>query len=156
MPSKAILSEFIFWKGKYYGNKDDKGQKHGYEYDFVIKSENPKEIVIVESKGYSSESRIPVGDSNTNNTLSWFYGRTLPFIKTFFTKEISEGYRFKACYITSAGYFEDGYAYLNAQMKLKPKNLDGFYDGESLMKLLNYKILTRKWFGKSLTLFKNF
>jgi hypothetical protein len=133
---RTIYSNATVTHGKYYSKKNDAGDKEGYEYDFIIHSENPKEIVIVEAKGYSSESRIPIGDSKTNNTLSWFYGRTLPFIKSFFSKEVGEGYRFKACYITSSGFFEDGHAYLIAQGKLKPNKLLGYYDGNALLELL--------------------
>lgn len=153
---KGILFEFLLYPvlrtiyssagiihGKYYDRRNEKGEKEGYEYDFIIKSENPKEIIVVEAKGYSSESRISVGDSNKKNTLSWFYCRTLPFVKTFLKDEIGDGYRFRACYITSAGYYDDGYTYFKSQIKFKPKNLNGFYDGNSLLKLLDENNFSR-------------
>jgi hypothetical protein len=146
---KGILFEFLLYPvfltiysnatvtpGKYLSKKNENGTKEGYEYDFIILSENPKEIIIIEAKGYSAERRIAIGDSSKQNTLSWFYGKTLPFVKSFYQKEIEQGYRLKACYITSAGFFKDGYTYLKAQAKLKSKKLDGFYDGEALLNLL--------------------
>lgn len=146
---KGILFEFLLYPliravygnagiihGRLFSRKNPDKSKEGYEYDFVIRSETPKEIVVIEAKGYSPDNRIPVGRSDMNNTLSWFYGRTLPFLKTFYTKEIAEGYKFRACYITSAGFFEDGIAFLNAHKKLKSRLLAGYYDGAALLQLL--------------------
>lgn len=146
---KGILFEFLLYPliravygnagiihGRFFSRKNADKSKEGYEYDFIIRSETPKEIVVIEAKGYSPDNRIPVGRSDMNNTLSWFYGRTFPFLKTFYTKEIAEGYKIRACYITSAGFLEDGIAFLNAHKKLKPQLLAGYYDGSALLQLL--------------------
>jgi hypothetical protein len=152
---KGILFEFLLYPlfravygnagiihGRYFSRKNPDKSKEGYEYDYIIKSETPKEIVVVEAKGYSAENRIPVGKNDIKNTLSWFYGKTLPFLKTFYYKEIEQGYKFKACYITSAGFFDDGIAFLNAHKKLKSQKLEGYYDGTALLELLDEQDLT--------------
>lgn len=116
----------------------EKDSKEGYEYDYIIKSAHPKEIVIVELKGYSSSAFIALGDSNTKNTLRWFFRRTLPFAQKFFKNEISEGYSVKGCFITSAGFFDNGVTFLKEINSgvFKPKKLECYYDGESLSKVL--------------------
>ncbi|GEO05547.1 hypothetical protein AAE02nite_32110 [Adhaeribacter aerolatus] len=134
------------------------GGKENYEYDYIIKSSNPNEILIVELKGYSSLSKIPIGSSDTKNTLSWFFRRTLPFAKRHFQKEIQDtGKKFRGCFITSASFYEDGINFLNGinNGSFKPQNLNAFYDGQSLLKLLeenNYskvKSTVEKFFIKS-------
>ena len=132
-----------------YRAKKEDGKTY-YEYDFVILSEQPKEIIVVEAKGYASTSTIELGTPDTRNTLQWFYGRTFPFIKTFFAKELSEGYKLKACYITSARISDEGKKFLKTRAQLKPKNLYGYYEGSSLKAYLHeqgvdqvYKTLKR-------------
>lgn len=145
---KGILFEFLLYPlfrakygnaginhGKYLSKKNPDKSKEGYEYDFIIISENPKEIVVVEAKGYSPDNRIPVGRNDEKNTLSWFFGKTLPFLKSIYAKEIAEGYKLKACYITSAQFYEDGMTFLDKQSKFKSQHLEGWYDGSSLLQL---------------------
>ena len=112
------------------------GVKEGYEYDFIILSEHPKELVVVEAKGYTSESRFAIGNTSTKNTLSWFFGKTVPFLKKKYANEISQGYRLKACFITSAGFFDNGKQYMSAMKSLKSKKLDIYYDGKALITML--------------------
>ena len=56
------------------------------------RSSNPKEIIIVELKGYHSKYKIPLGSFETKNTIKWFFSNTLPFIKDKYQNEINEGY----------------------------------------------------------------
>jgi hypothetical protein len=135
---KTIYPNAEIIHGKTYTNKNNDGTKEYYEYDYIVKSSNPHEILIVELKGYSSNAKIQVGDSNTKNTLKWFFRRTLLFAKKQFKKEIEEGAHFVGTFITSAGYFQDGYEFLEklSTSSIKPKNLDIGYDGAQLLTLL--------------------
>lgn len=148
---KGVLFEYLLYPvlKTYYPNaeiihgKTLSEQKPGkmkeyYEYDYIIKSSNPKEIVIVELKGYSSNVYIPVGNSATKNTLGWFFRKTLPFAKRYFKKEINEGAHFAACFITPAKYYDDGHAFIKeiSDSNIKPIKLEIAYDGEKLFKLL--------------------
>ncbi len=134
---KHLYSSAIILQGIIY-SKVNEGKKEGYEYDYVIISSNPKEIIIVELKGYSSTSSINLGDWETKSTLSWFFKRTLPFIKEKFKKEISEGYSFKGCYITSGNFHENGQLFLKKmnESSFKPKNLEVSYDRKNILELL--------------------
>lgn len=134
---KAFYTDAEITQGRVLKLKE-KDSKEGYEYDYIIRSAHPKEIVIVELKGYSSSAFIPLGDSNTKNTLRWFFRRTLPFAQKFFKNEISEGYKLKGCFITSAGFFDNGITFLQEinSGDLKPKKLECYYNGESLSTLL--------------------
>lgn len=129
--------------GKTLSEKID-GKKEKYEYDYIIRSDQPKEIIVVELKGYSSENKIPVGKMNEQNTLTWFFGRTLQFAKKKYAKELGEGYRLRACYITSAGFYNDGKKYLDGQKVYKSKKLEVYYDGPELLKLLENNEMPRE------------
>lgn len=117
---------------------DGKETKEGYEYDYVIKSSNPKEIIIVELKGYKSEYQIAWGDSSSKSTASWFFRKTFPFIRDKFQREIIENYLLKSVYITSGGFTtkaETNLKNLNSST-LKSKQMDVFYNREKILKLL--------------------
>ena len=134
---KSLYPDAMIRQGETLSEKLPDGSKEKYEYDYIIQSNTPKEIVLVELKGYSSEARIAVGNTETQNTLNWFFGRTLPFAKKQFAKELAAGYKLSACYITSAGYWPDGLKFLEAQKKLAPKKLFTHYDGERLLDFLD-------------------
>lgn len=109
-----------------------------YEYDYIIKSSKPKEIIIIELKGYKSTYKIPLGDYQTKNTVKWFFNRTLTFAKKNFQKEINEGYIFKACFITSSDFTEEAITYLETlkQGGLNPKRLDVYFNRKKLFEFL--------------------
>jgi hypothetical protein len=124
---------------KNFTNKDtQKVEKERYEYDYVIRSSNPKEIIIIELKGYHSAHQIPLGKYDTKYTLKWFFNRTLPFIKDKYQVDIDNGYAFKAVYITSSMFEPEAVAHLIELNKgtFKPKRLDVFYDREKLLELI--------------------
>ena len=134
---KSLYPDAMIIQGKTISEKLDNGGKERYEYDYIIQSNTPKELVVVELKGYSSEASIPLGKSDKQNTLSWFFGRTLPFAKKHYAKELSEGFRLRAAYITSAGFYPDGKKFLEAQAKYKSPKLSTHYDGRSLLSFLD-------------------
>ena len=64
-----------------FNKKTQKEENRKFEYDFIIKSENPKEILVIELKGYHSKYKIPLGDFETENSIKWFFCYTFPIIK---------------------------------------------------------------------------
>lgn len=100
----AEINHSYFFRKNYVDKKDGRTITEGYEYDYVIRSSNPKEIIIVELKGYKSTYAIRLGDYETKYTTNWFFKRTLPFIREKYKTDEEEGYRFKGCYITSSEY----------------------------------------------------
>jgi hypothetical protein len=135
---RGLYPDAYFDRGRTLTGLDDTGKKIGYEYDYIIRSANPPELVFVELKGYNSAATIALGHKNKKATLKWFFDRTLQFGMKYFKQEISEGLRPKAVYITSANFWDDGKSYLAAmnQGKLKSINMDIGYDGASLTELL--------------------
>ncbi|MBL0684869.1 hypothetical protein [Aquimarina mytili] len=136
-PNAEIKPNFYFSKN-ITNKKDNTITTEGYEYDYVIKSSNPKEIIVVELKGYKSTYAIPLGDYKTKNTISWFFRKTLPFIKEKFKKDIGEGYVFKGCYISSSEYTKEAIEDLDKLKggSLKPKRLDIYYNRQKLFDFL--------------------
>ncbi len=117
---------------------EGKNVKEYYEYDFIIHNNQPKEIVIVELKGYHSGFRINVGPYDKKSTLKWFFNTTLPFARKFYKKERAD-YPVKGVYITTAYYADDCDEIINKlkeSIKLRPSSLDITYDRDQLLELL--------------------
>jgi hypothetical protein len=112
--------------------------KESYEYDYIIESSNPKEIIVIECKGYMDKARISKGNNETKNTLCWFFERTLPFAKTHYKASLGTGYKFKGCYVTTASFWREANDYLHElnKGKLKPLALNISYSGQELIGLL--------------------
>ncbi|MBE0392183.1 hypothetical protein [Flavobacterium sp. PL002] len=117
---------------------NDNGKKESYEYDYIIQSSNPPEIVFVELKGYNSGATIPLGDSETKASLKWFFKKTLPFAIKEFQTTIEKGRAAKAVYITTASFWDDGKEFLTKMDKSKFKSvlINTGYDRDTLLKLL--------------------
>ncbi len=147
---KGVLFEFLLYpllKNRYPDAEISHGRvlkkKDGetniyYEYDYIIRTIHPKEIILVELKGYSAPAVIYMGDQKTKNTLRWFFRKTVPFAKDYFEKEVGEGYQIKACFITTAKFYPDGLQFLDKinSSNLKPLHMDCYYNGEKLLTLL--------------------
>lgn len=114
------------------------GKKQSHEYDYLINSSQPKEIVLVELKGYPSTSFIARGKWDEHGTLEYFFSNAVPFAKNKFKQEISEGKKLTATFITSGFFKKDGTDYLESfnNSKLKPSQLNAGYNGEQLLELL--------------------
>lgn len=126
---------------------EENGKKEYYEYDYIIRSSNPRELILVELKGYHSNATIPLGDADKKNSLKWFFRRTVPFAQKYFKKEISDGRQLKAVYMTSAKFWDDGRAFINKlnEGKLKSSNIISVgYERKDLLKLLEEKSFTNE------------
>lgn len=127
--------------------------KENYEYDFIVINQQLKEVIIIEVKGYSKSNYISLGDSETKNSLKWFFRKTFPFAQKHLKTNYKD-YTFRACYITTSGFKEDGIQFLLEINKgaLKSKMLDTWYDGAKLMSLLednraeNVKSMIKRYF----------
>jgi hypothetical protein len=136
---KNIFSDALIERGRTLSITLEDNGKEYYEYDYIVHSNRPKEIVIIELKGYNSGAAIAVGDSNTKSTLKWFFRRTLPFACRYFKKEISEGKTLKAMYLTTANFWKEAQEYTGKlnEGKLKPHDANIAYAREDLISLLN-------------------
>lgn len=148
---KDMFPNAAIERGKYFSEtglpereeKKEKVQKkkEGYEYDYIFNSSQPKEIIVIELKGYNSAVSISLGDYDKKASLKWFFERTLPFAKRFFKKEISEGKRFKGMFITTGNFYQDGHDYLKKLNEGALKSVSGniAYDRTTLLELLRQK-----------------
>jgi len=133
--------------------KDTDNNKEGYEYDFIIRNHLKKEIIIIEVKGYKQKKEINLGDSDTKETVKWFFCRTFPFAKNMLSSH--DNYAIKACYMTWANFSSESLAFLENlnNSKLKSSSLDVYYDNSKLIELLRDKglhqeiKLLRKYFS---------
>ena len=119
-----------------------KHEKKSYEYDFIVNTTN--EIIIIEVKGYNSNIRINIGDNERRNTIKWFFENTYPIAKNILKNNHGQP-KITGCYITSAGFYENGIEYLNRlnEGRIKPTKLDTWYDRAKLFDLLQENNLTK-------------
>ncbi|WP_119789577.1 hypothetical protein [Flavobacterium anhuiense] len=116
----------------------DDGKKENYEYDYIIESSNPPELVLVELKGYNASATINLGDSSKHSTLRWFFRRTLPFAEKYYKSTIEKSKQIKAVFITSANFYEDGREFISKMNNSKyiSTQLNTGYEREELLALL--------------------
>lgn len=130
------------------GEKDENGKytTEKYEYDYIINSSHPREIVFIELKGYMSNATIPVGDIDTRNSLKWFFERTLPFGAKHFKKEVGEGKSIKGIFMTSAMLDEEGYEFVAEYNggKFRSESVDTGYSRNGLLELLEKNGFTKE------------
>lgn len=133
-----IYSNASIQRGKTISRINKDGDKEGYEYDYIINSSNPPEIIIVELKGYHSGATIPLGNYKTKSSLRWFFNKTLPFAAKQYNSEIEQGKTIKGVYITSANFWDDGRVFLENINKSKFKSLllNVGYERNTLIDLL--------------------
>lgn len=115
-----------------------------YEYDYIINSPRHPETVVMELKGYVSSIYISLGTWEKKNSIKWFFNRTLPVAKKKLEEE-NKTSAVRACFITTCNFEADGVEFLESmnQTKLKPTEMDCWYDGKKLLALLEQKNLTK-------------
>lgn len=119
--------------------KDSEGKVEYFEYDLIIQKGGPKERIIFELKGHKGSSEIKLGDQNSKNTVRWFFRRTFPFAKRYYSNlDKPNQHPLKACYITTARFSDEALEALTKlnESNLKPSMLDVYYDGQKLKKLM--------------------
>lgn len=113
----------------------------GFEYDYII--EAASEYIIIELKGYKQDSIIKLGKFNDKkqkpqrDTVKWFLSHTFPKAKEVYETNPTNR-KVKLCYITTASFDEDAIKALEDKNKSKekPNDIDCYYDGNKLRKLL--------------------
>lgn len=118
--------------------KKTEEKEEKYEYDYIVNSSRLKETIVIELKGYSSSNYISLGDSEKQNTISWFFRKTFPFAAN--QLQLNEpNHKITACYITTSKFKADGIEFLEKVNtgKLKPNGMDCWYDGKKLINLLD-------------------
>ncbi len=124
--------------------KDPKNNKEHYEYDFIIHNSNLNEYTVIELKGYNSTAKFQLGSSEEKSTVKWFYGKTFPFAKKILSTQYNNP-KVTGCFITSAGFQDEAVVFMDGlnKGKIKPANIDTWYDGKKLMELLDSKGLKK-------------
>ena len=110
------------------------------EFDYIIVSSNPKELILVELKGYAGNSYIRLGDSKTKGTLRYFFRGSIPLAKDYYKDDmILESHLIKAIFITTGEYHSECNDFIEASLKSSqiPSRMDSsICNGVALMKLL--------------------
>lgn len=138
---KTVYPNASIERGRRLSELDSEGKTITYEYDYIIESSNPSEIIFVELKGYHSGATIPLGDNNTKASLKWFFRRTLPFAKRSNGERFGGEKQLKGLFITSANFWKDGEKFIEEMNKGKLKSflLNTGYERTGLIELLgNY------------------
>ncbi|MEZ7505438.1 hypothetical protein [Flavobacterium sp. Arc2] len=78
-----------------------------HEFDYIINSSHPPEIIFVELKGLRDGTFVSLGDTKTKATLKWFFNKSMGLAKEFYKDKNPKNYKLKAIFITSAGYWEN-------------------------------------------------
>ncbi|PGU92159.1 hypothetical protein COD71_16170 [Bacillus cereus] len=111
-----------------------------YEYDIVVQGMD--EIIVFELKGFKNTTIINLGDSDTKNTVRWFFAKTFPHAKNKYAVP-NHSYalnksQIKGCYITSGQFSQDAKEKLVKinESNVKPTDLNCYYDQESLLELV--------------------
>jgi hypothetical protein len=117
---------------------EKEGKKERHEYDYIIESSHPPELIFVELKGYNAGATINLGDSTRHSTLRWFFRRALPFAEKYYKETIEKGKQAKAVFITSANFYDDGREFITKMnnSKYQATILETGYERQTLLDLL--------------------
>lgn len=74
------------------------------EFDLILKSSHPREIILIELKGYQRDALISKGNYNTKSTLAYFFKGSVSLAKAFYEDDLSAGYKLKSLFVTSANF----------------------------------------------------
>lgn len=110
------------------------------EFDLILISSQPKEILLVELKGYTGRSYIRVGSSEEKDTLRYFFRGSVPVAQSFYKEnQAFEGYSVKAAYITTGKFHSDTADFIEKMegSTFKPSKFRAFFDGMELEKFLD-------------------
>lgn len=95
-PNAGIEQNMILKKGD---------RKH--EFDYIITSTHPPELVFVELKGLREGTFVGLGDSKTKATLKWFFNKSMGLAKEFYKDKNPKNLKIKAIFITTGGFWNN-------------------------------------------------
>ena len=113
------------------------------QYDFVVQTKT--EIIVIEVKGYKKDKKIPLGyfdkkkQKPQRESVKWFFNYTFDIFKNnYMGGPEHHNLDVRACYITTSKFDPIAIKYLENlnRGKLKPTNLNLFYDRDQLINLL--------------------
>ena len=112
--------------------------KEYFEYDFIVESSNPSELVIIEAKGYAKGHQFSLGPWDKKGTVKWFFGNSFKSAKTHYEGIFGGATKITGCFITSSGFTKEASEWLDkpSNSGLKPKHLELSYDRQKLFELL--------------------
>ena len=128
------------------------------EFDLILISSHPKEILLVELKGYTGKSFISLGDSETKDTLKYFFEGSLSVAQDYYSADNSlNDYKIKTLYITTGSFHSDTNQFISTINKsaFKSSQFDVCIDGNGLEQLLadegfdHEKNIIKKYFLKN-------
>ncbi|MGJ1436073.1 hypothetical protein [Sphingobacterium siyangense] len=144
------LFESIYPNSEFLPNKKLKhpGKEQIREFDYIISSSNPKELIFVELKGYAGKSFLNLGNSETPSTLRYFFRSTVPLGQAYYKEDlIRTDYPIKAVFITTGNYHSECNEFISqmGNCQLVPSRLDKcIYNGEALLELLKKNSFDRE------------
>jgi hypothetical protein len=97
--------KFLYPNATFEQNKILKIKDRKHEFDYIITSSHPPEIIFVELKGLRDGSFIPLGDNNKKATLVWFFKKSMALAKEYYKNRNDKNYAIKAIFITTADYW---------------------------------------------------
>ncbi len=103
-----------------------KDSKITREYDLLIDSIRPEEILLVELKGYAGNSYINLGDSQKKGTLKYFFKSSVPLAqREYVSNRFLDNSNIKALFITTGDYHSESKDFINQmnKSKFKPSKL---------------------------------
>lgn len=109
------------------------------EFDLILISSHPKEILLVELKGYTGKSYIQIGSSDAKDTLRYFFRGSVPIAQRFYkANRAFEEHPVRAAYITTGKFHSNTSVFIEKveASTFKPSKFGVFYDGMGLEKLL--------------------
>ncbi|KAF2328099.1 hypothetical protein [Flavobacterium ginsenosidimutans] len=78
-----------------------------HEFDYIITSSHPPELVFVELKGLRDGTFVSLGDSKTKATLKWFFNKSMGLAKDFYKDKNPKNLKIKAVFITTGGFWKN-------------------------------------------------
>ncbi len=83
-----------------------KGERK-HEFDYIITSSHPPELIFVELKGLRDGTFVSLGDIKTKASLKWFFNKSMGLAKEYYKDKNPKNLKIKAIFITSAGFWKN-------------------------------------------------
>lgn len=78
-----------------------------HEFDYIITSSHPPELIFVELKGLREGTFVSLGDSKTKATLKWFFSKSMRLAKEYHKDKNHKNLKIKALFITTGGFWKN-------------------------------------------------
>lgn len=110
------------------------------EFDHIVSSSHPKELILVELKGYAGNNYINLGDQDTPGTLKYFFRSSVPLATEYYKNDsLLQQHNIKAIFITTGEYHSECNETIKALQNstLKPSKINScVMNGKRLLELL--------------------